>query len=189
MVNPFDQGYYTSEELETMGFKNIGDNVQIAKNCTIVGLQNISIKHNVRIDDGAQIICANGYLNIGKYVHICGNTLIACAGGVEINDFSSVAQGVRIYSRSDDFSGKTLTNGIVPSSLVKVVDKAITIDRHVIIGANAVILPGVSIGEGTAVGALSLIKDNLDAWSIYAGTPAKKINTRKKDLLEYEKLI
>mgnify|MGYP001217029083 CR=1 FL=1 len=115
------------------------------------------------------------YLNIGKYVHICGNTLIACAGGVEINDFSSVAQGVRIYSRSDDFSGKTLTNGIVPSSLVKVVDKAITIDRHVIIGANAVILPGVSIGEGTAVGALSLIKDNLDAWSIYAGTPAKKI--------------
>ena len=187
--NPFDQGYYTTDELETMGFKQIGNNVQIAKNCTIVGLKNISLEHDIRIDSGATIICANGYLKVGKYVHIGGNNYIACAGGVEIKDYSSVAQGVRIYSRSDDFSGNTLTNGIVPPSLVTTIDKAVTIDKHVILGANTVVLPGVNIGEGTAVGALSLVKDNLDTWSIYAGTPAKKIKTRKNHLLEHEKLV
>jgi galactoside O-acetyltransferase len=62
----------------------------------------------------------------------------------------------------------------------------VTLERHVIVGANAVILPGVTIGEGSAVGALSLVNTSLPPWGIYAGTPARKINDRSRRLLDLE---
>ena len=40
---------------------------------------------------------------------------------------------------------------------------------------------------GTSVGALSLVRKKTEEWSIYLGNPAKKIASRKKDLLELEK--
>ena len=52
--------------------------------------------------------------------------------------------------------------------------------------SGTVILPNLIIGEGTAVGALSLVKKNLEEWSIYAGNPIKKIKDRSKKLLELE---
>jgi acetyltransferase-like isoleucine patch superfamily enzyme len=50
MESPFDPGYFDSAELRTFGFKAIGENVQISRACNIVGLGNISIGANVRID-------------------------------------------------------------------------------------------------------------------------------------------
>ena len=49
MKNPFDLGYYKTEELKNFGFLSIGNDVQIAKTCNIVGLENISIENNTII--------------------------------------------------------------------------------------------------------------------------------------------
>jgi galactoside O-acetyltransferase len=64
-----------------------------------------------------------------------------------------------------------------------------------VIGTNAVIFPGVTIGEGAIIGALSLVRKDVPDWSIYAGIPAKRVGTRRKDFLTlltseslYEKL-
>ena len=62
----------------------------------------------------------------------------------------------------------------------------VTLKRHVIIGANSVILPNLTIGEGTSVGALSLVTKDLDPWGIYAGIPVRRLKDRKRDLLEIE---
>ena len=51
------------------------------------------------------------------------------------------------------------------------------------------VLPGVKIGNGTSVGALSLVTKSLDEWGVYFGSPAKRVKARKKDLLEQEKLL
>ena len=51
----------------------------------------------------------------------------------------------------------------------------------------SVILPGVEIGEGSAIGAMSMCAKSLEPWGIYAGSPAKKIKERSKKLLELEK--
>ena len=48
------------------------------------------------------------------------------------------------------------------------------------------VLPGIIVEEGTAIGSMSLVKKNTNAWSIYAGIPAKKIKDRYTDLLELE---
>ena len=51
----------------------------------------------------------------------------------------------------------------------------------------SVVLPGVAVGEGTAVGALSLVKETTEDWAIYAGCPARKVRARSKKLLEAER--
>jgi galactoside O-acetyltransferase len=187
--NPFDQGYYNTDQLREMGFKHVGDNVQIAKNCTIIGLSNISLGDNIRIDGDVTLACANGYLKIGSYVHIAGGCYLACAGGIELSDFSGLSQGIRIYSGSDDYSGKSLTNPTVPKKYLNVNVKPVLIGRHVIIGSGTVVLPGVTIGNGSSVGALTLVNKSLAEWGIYIGSPVKKIKTRKKDLIEQELLL
>jgi galactoside O-acetyltransferase len=49
-----------------------------------------------------------------------------------------------------------------------------------------VILPKLSIGEGSCVGALSLVKKSLDPWGVYFGCPAKRLKDRSRRLLELE---
>jgi galactoside O-acetyltransferase len=63
----------------------------------------------------------------------------------------------------------------------------VIIGRHVIIGSGSVILPGVSLGDGVAIGALSMVSQNCDPFYIYAGVPAKKIKERSKNILKLEK--
>jgi len=187
--NPFNPGYFYSEDLRKMGFKFIGENVQITKNCTIIGLENISVGDNVRIDGGVTLACASGYLNIGSYIHIGGYVHITCSGGVVVENFSGLSQGMRIYSSDDDYSGTSLTGPTVPPEFLTVKKKLVRIGKHVIIGSGSIVLPGVSVGEGSSIGALSLVTKSLDAWGVYAGTPVKKLRSRKRNLLEKEKLL
>ena len=163
----------------------MGKNVNIHKSSNIVFPENISIANNVRID-GFSTIIGSGNVEIGNYVHISPYCLIAARGGVKLKDFSGLSSGVRIYTTSDDYSGLFLTNPTVPANYTNVDMKEVVVDRHVIVGSNSVILPGVHIGEGTAVGALTLVRRSLDPWGIYSGNPAQRIKDRKKDLLVLE---
>ena len=61
--------------------------------------------------------------------------------------------------------------------------------KHAIIGSGSVILPGVTIGTGTSVGALSFIHISLDSWSVYFGVPAQKVNKRFDKLVQLEKKL
>jgi galactoside O-acetyltransferase len=94
---------------------------------------------------------------------------------------------VSIYSSSDDYSGSTLTNPTVPDSYKDVLHAAVSLGRHVIVGSGSVILPGIRLEEGVAIGALSLVTKNCLAFGVYAGIPAKRIKDRKRDLLELER--
>lgn len=94
-----------------------------------------------------------------------------------------------IYSGSDDYSGKSLTNPTVPKEFLNVTVKPVSIGRHVIIGAGSVVLPGVTIGEGASVGALSLVTKSLEEWGVYMGAPAKRLKRRRMELLEQEKRL
>ncbi len=187
MENPFDPGYYSESDLKYAGFKSIGKNVRIAKNNNIVGLKNISIRDNVRIDGYCAIIASgDGWLDIGSFVHIGSWCFLSAGAGIRLDDFSGLSQGVRIYSRTDDYTGRHLTNPTVPEKFTGVTSGAVVLERHVIIGSGTIILPRVTVGEGVSVGALSLVTKNLKAWGVYFGAPAKRIKERSKDLLKLE---
>ena len=184
--NPFNQGYFESEELCKFGFKNVGYNVKIAKNATIIGLNNISLGSNIRIDSSVVIVAYSGTLTLGNYIHIGSGCYLGCSGGVTLSDFSGLSQGVHIYSASDDYTGVSLTNPTIPHTYLKVKAAPVILGKHVIVGSGCVILPGVIIGEGSCVGALSLVTKVLGEWGVYFGAPAKKIKGRSKTILKLE---
>lgn len=187
--NPFAPAYFKEQELRAFGFKAVGTNVRIEKSCTIVGLSNISIGNNVRIDRGVVITAAAAPVEIGSYVHIAGYGFLLGAGGITIGDYCTTSQGVKLYSGSDDYSGETMTNPTVPASLKKLDVGRIVLERHVIVGSTSVVLPGCVLGEGVAVGALSLVNRSLDPWGIYSGVPARRRSERSRKLLELEPLV
>lgn len=187
--NPFDQGYFESEDLRKFGFKCVGENVKIAKNSTIIGLNNITLGNNVRIDGNVVIAAHSGSLTLGNYIHIGGGCYLGCAGGITLSDFSGLSQGVSVYSGTDDYTGKSLTNPTVPRKYLKVILAPVLLGRHVIVGSGSVILPGVTIGDGSSVGALSLATKSLDEWSVYFGSPATRLKARSKDILALEEQL
>jgi len=180
-LNP---GYYTEKQLKKIGFNTIGSNVLISKNCTFIEVKNIAIGNNVRIDGNVTFAVSEGYIKIGSFVHIGNTCHINGTGGVEIEDYATISQGVRIYSASDDFSGESHTNPTLPSSVRNLHIGKVVLEKFSLIGSGCVIMPSVIISEGAAVGALSLVKHSLDSWTLYGGVPAKRIKSRSKNLLK-----
>lgn len=188
MNRKFGSTHYTEDDLAGEGFRSLGRNVRVARNCTIVGAENIAIGDNVRIDGYCTIVAAGkGFLNLGSYIHIGGYCALLAGEGITMEDFSGLSWGVQVFSRSDDFSGRHMTNPTVPSKYTRAAGGPVVLKRHAIVGAGSVILPKVILGQGVAVGALSLVTKSLGEWGIYAGNPAERIRDRSQRLLELEK--
>ena len=180
--------FLTEEELRKYPFKSLGKNVKIHSRAIICGVENVIIGDNSRVDDYA-IILATDEVSLGSYVHIPGFCFLGGKYGIRIDDFTSLAPGVKIFSSSDDYSGQFMTGPLVPSECSGGDKGQVVIGRHVVLGANTVVLPGLTVGEGSSVGAQSLVKKDLEPWGMYAGVPAKQIGQRKKDLLKLEERV
>ncbi|MEZ5730168.1 MAG: acyltransferase [Burkholderiaceae bacterium] len=179
----------SKEEIKRIGFASFGKNVQISDRASIYGANRISIGNSVRIDDFCVLSAGLGGISIGNHVHLAVYSSLIGAGRIEISDFCNISSRVAIYSSNDDYTGLTMTNPTVPREFTGVSDAEVFLGKHVIVGAGSVILPGVTLREGVAIGALSLVGENCDEFSIYAGSPARRIKARKKDLLELERVF
>lgn len=176
--------YLTTKQLEAMGFKAVGKNVKVSDKASIYNPDEIEIGDFSRIDD---LCVISGRVSIGNYVHIAPFCLVAGGEkGIFMDDFSGLAYGVQVFSQSDDYSGRTLTNPTVTDKFKSERKAAIRIGRHVIIGASSMVFPGVDLAEGCSVGAMTLVSKSTQPWGIYAGNPARRIKDRKQDLLKLE---
>ncbi len=179
--------YLTKSQIELIGFKNIGKDVKISDKASIYNPELIEIGDRSRIDDFCVI---SGNIKIGKFVHVTPVCLVAGGEkGIVISDFVALAYGVKVFSQSDDYSGETLTNSNILEKYKNESKKEVIIGKHSIIGAGSIIMPGVVLAEGTAVGAMSLVRKKTEPWSIYIGNPAKKIKNRSQDLLALEAMF
>jgi len=183
----YGASYIATEKLRQMPFRALGKNVLVHERVVLVNIENISIGDNTRIDEATLV--ANGPITIGAHVHIGAYCYLAGGGGIELMDFSGLSQSVKVYSSSDDYSGKHMTNPTVPKEFLGVNVAPVTVGRHVIVGSGSVIMPGVALGEGSAVGALSFVRESTPAWSIYFGSPARRIGDRSRELLDLEKRL
>lgn len=168
-------------------FASIGKNVTIDPRAVVLRPDLIAIGNNVRIDAFA-VISATFPVFIGNHVHIAAGAKVISSGGMTvIEDFAGVSADAKIYTASDDYVGGSLTNPTVPSAYKDIDARAVTVGRHVIVGAGSVILPGVTLGFGSVVGALSLVKSDTNEGEVVAGTPARIIaqrDTHRLRLLE-----
>lgn len=173
-------------ELEGMGFAKLGSNVLISDKASIYNCSKITIGHSVRVDDFCLLYAGEGGIDLGNYIHIAAYSSLIGAAKITLSDFCGLSSRTSVYSSSDDYSGIYLTNPMVNSLHTNVESADVNIGRHVILGTGSVVLPGVTIEEGVAVGALSLVYTSCSAFGIYAGIPARRIKERSRELLVRE---
>jgi acetyltransferase-like isoleucine patch superfamily enzyme len=163
-----------------LGFRQVGRNVLIYAGAKIIGAEFMSLGDNIIIDDFA-FIYAHAPTVIGSHVHIASFCSLLGGGELRIGDFCSLSSGVRVLTGTDDFLGGGLTNSTIPAEFRQVSRSFVHIGRHSMVGTNTVVLPGISVGEGCAIGAGSLVNRDLESWGIYVGSPAKRIRERPSE--------
>lgn len=176
--------FYTQEELQNIGLKTFGMNIFISRKTSIYGAENISLGSNIRIDD---FCILSGHIQMGNNIHIAAYTaLYGGKHGIFIDDFANLSSRVCVYSVSDDYSGESMTNPMIPEKYKKLISAPVHIEKHVIVGTTSVILPGTTLKEGSSFGGFSFINHDSEEWSLNVGIPFRKIRDRSKRLLELE---
>ena len=175
-------GFLSREQLSEIGLKSFGDNVLISDKASFYSPGEITIGSNVRIDD---FCILSGNITLGNYIHISAYCALYGKFGIVMEDYAGLSPRCSLFSASDDFGGDYLISPMAPMEFTNVTGGTIYLRRFSQVGGGSIILPDVTIDEGVAVGAMSLVNSNLEEWGIYAGIPAKKVKTRSKGLLNY----
>jgi galactoside O-acetyltransferase len=175
--------FYSTEELQNIGFKLFGMNLLISRFSRIYNPKNIVLGNNIRIDDFCILSAGNEAFILEDNIHISAGVYLYGTGGIIIKSYSNISSGTKVFSVSDTFDGTCLVGPMVDEHLRKIVKSPIIIEKYVVIGANCVVLPGVRLEEGVAIGANSLVNKSCKEWGIYGGSPIKLLKERSKDLL------
>lgn len=181
--------WLTPEEVAAMGFASVGEDVHLSRKASYYNCARIKLGNHVRIDDFCVLSAGEGGIEIGDYVHVAVFCSLIGREKISLADFSNLSSRVSIYTSNDDYSGGHMTNPMVPEEYTGVTHAPVVLERHALVGSGTVILPGVTLHEGAAVGALSLVKHSCDAFTVYHGVPAKRLKLRKRDLLEHEQRL
>jgi len=157
--------------------------VLIDSTARFFGAEHIAIGSDVRIDAYSVISAGEPGVEIGDHVHLGTGVQIFGRAGVVLEDFVGLASGVRVYSENDDYVGGALTGPTVPDDVREVYAAPVHFGKHVIVGAQTVILPGVVVGQAAAVGALSLVSKSVSPDEIVVGNPLRSIGKRDGERL------
>ena len=123
------------------------------------------IRDNVEIGDNA-VVMMGAIINIGAKI-----------GEGAMIDMGAILGGrAQVGKRCHVGAGAVLAGVIEPPSAMPVI-----LEDDVLVGANAVIVEGVHIGQGAVIGAGSIVLKDVPAGAVVAGNPAKIIKTEKSD--------
>lgn len=155
-------------------FRMIGDNVVFEAGVLVFHPENISIGSNVYVGHYTLLKAYHeNELRIGNDVWIGQNCFLHAAGGIFIEDQVGIGPGVMILTSSHLDQDRQVP--IVFSDLsfapVRICSKSD-------IGVGSIMLPGVTVGEGTQVGAGSVVTHDTPPYSVVAGVPARVIRYR-----------
>ena len=143
--------YLNNLSLKKLKFKKIGKNCKISNLITFIGAKNISIGNNVRIDDFCVINSLEGYIQISDNTNIGSFCYLLGSSAIKIGKNCNISQGVKIYSKSNDYKIKK----------IKQYYKSVNVGDNVIVGSNSVILPGTTIGDNSRIGALTIVNKKI----------------------------
>lgn len=181
-----DMGWLSREHINAMGFGHVAPDARLSDRASFYNCANIRIDARTRIDDFCVLSAGEGGIAIGKNVHLAVFCSLIGKCSIRVDDFANLSARTSVYSSTDDFSGYAMTNPTVPSEFTQVQHAPVYIGRHAILGAGSVVLSGVTLGEGVAVGALSLVKTDCQPFGMYAGSPARYLQQRQDRLLGLE---
>ena len=138
---------------------------------------------NLEIDDYARIdgfvkLEGGKKLHIGKYVHIASFAHVGIGGGETIiGDYTAISSGGRVVSGTNETDYPSLSAS-APKNLQRVGFYKTTVGRFCCIFPNAILLPGLSMGDGAILAAGSVATKNIPPWEIWFGKPARFLKRR-----------
>lgn len=139
--------------------------------------ENITIGEGSRIDSFVKLE-GGLQLTIGRYVHVASFAHLNIGGGtLVIGDFAAVASGAKIISGSNQVSALSMS-ACAPASIQKVKASFTEIGPYACVLCNAVVLPGVQLGEGAVLAAGAVATKNVPPWEIWGGIPARFMSKR-----------
>lgn len=155
----------------------------------------------IRIGRGSRLIgrvtlIANGMIEIGRGVELYEGCFIQCQGGtVRIDEQSALGPYVVVYGGGDVDIGRACsiaTHTTVVSTSHEFGDattpirdqgstgKKVVISDDVWLGAHAVILAGTQVGKGSIVAAGAVVRENVPAYAVFGGVPARLLRERPR---------
>lgn len=159
-----------------------GEDVFIDDFARIKRPEMVSIGNHVAIDWG--FYCTTR-LELRDYIHIAPYvTVIGGADGfLFMEDFTTIAAGSRIICRGDAHMGAGLVSPVIPDEQRdEVIGDTVVMRAFSALGTNAILMPNTWLAQGVVVGANSLVtKPITEPWTIWAGTPARKIKDRPRE--------
>lgn len=131
-----------------------------------------------RIDSNVKIEGGEG-VHIGRYVHIAFGAHINVGGGnVFLDDFSAVASGARIVAGSNETDALTMSAS-APIGMQRITRSAVHVGKYACILVGAIVLPGVTLGDGAVLGAGAVATKSIPEWEIWVGNPARFLKKRE----------
>jgi len=159
----------------------VGEDVFISSQVEIRRPRLVSIGSHVAIDTGFYCTVSaeiGDYIHIGPYVTVIGGE----NGVLKMDHFSSIAAGSRVICASDEHLGEGIPGPTIPQPCRdKVLTAPVIFERFANVATNVVIFPGVTLAEGSVIGACSLVTKSTEPWTIYTGVPAKAVKARPRD--------
>ncbi len=178
------------------GVKKSGENVYISPRSIIRNANRLSLGDNTVVERNVQLIIDSkdsfirldsnaylasycrlktfeGWIRAGKNLGVSNFSFLAGQGGLLIGDNVRIGPHVVIYASNHIFN-----NPHIPIVEQGMSCKGITIEDNIWIGAGAIILDGVRIGEGSVIGAGAVVTKDIPPRSIVAGVPARIIKKR-----------
>ena len=122
-------------------------------------------------------------LTMGDYIHLAPYCKVigSLQSSFVMEDFSFFASGTSVICGSEDYTSGGLVGPVIPIEYRDVNFTTVTFKRCSGTGTNAVIMPGLTLGEGSVVGANSLLTKDTKPWGVYVGSPARLVGKRDKE--------
>ena len=160
--------------------KYCGKNVRIYQLAKIINPECAYIDDNCIICDYV-FIDAKQSFKMGKFCTITWHCVIEGQANIEIGNRCFFGPGTKLLGSTYEFNGYYTTEHMCEGldvSAIRYGDIKICDDAY--LGANCVVMPGVTIGEGALAGSNAFVNKDLEPWGIYVGSPARKIGERQK---------
>lgn len=183
----FMEGYDLMGSNIKSKLKFCGSDVVLYPLCKMIHPNNAELDNNCKIFDFA-FVDAGRLLKIGKYSIITWHCLIEGGANTIIGDRVFVGPGSKILTSTYELNGYYSIEHI-PESCRATRYGDIIIEDDAYIGANCTLLPGTIVREGAVVGANSLVRGELEPYTIYAGTPCKAIGKREPPTADRQEII
>lgn len=149
-------------------------------------IEGSTLKGNIEVGEGCKLhhTFIAGNVKIGRYTSLWGPN-ISLNGSIKIGSFCSVAENVKIQEYNhftDRLSTYYIFKNVLNEGKRETTTRgSISIGSDVWIGVNSTILSGVKIGNGSIIGANSLVNKDIPNYSIVGGNPAQIIKKRFPD--------